>query len=144
MHLYTVTKISKLGERDPKYGQTYWAEVRESDFPIMFNSSSSFVSEGQALVAEEQEKKISKKGSEYLRLKKVKLAETEAKEPTKAEPKPELVAGHFNLIMRKLNDIHNDIKTLKGEDIVVDPDEEGDWLPTDEEEPMPEDFLKVD
>lgn len=76
MKQLTISKVSKLGENDPKYGQTYWAEVDEQNEPVMFNLMTGSVQEGDVVTAEEVLLKTSSKGNDYHRLKKVKVQET--------------------------------------------------------------------
>lgn len=66
-----LTSVNKLGEKDSKYGQKYWAEVNDSLTPISFNSQSDFRVDDE-ITYEESARKVSKKGTEYLQLKKVK------------------------------------------------------------------------
>lgn len=116
-----------MGERDPKYGYTFWATTFDSDFPIMFNYRDP-VNDGQSIACEEYTSKTSAKGTEYLRLKGVKVLENSGSQeeavPTPAnqsikspnEHSGAAVSGQWKLVMSKLNDIHKDIKSLMGED----------------------------
>lgn len=70
---YTLTKVNKLGQFDETYGQRYWAEIKEELRPVMFNSKSQNIVEGDKLTCEETLNKRSNKGVDYLQLKKVQL-----------------------------------------------------------------------
>lgn len=124
MQVYKLTKVNKMGENDPKYGATYWANVEGGDLPVMFNSSASYVPDGATITAEEQEVKVSAKGTNYLRLKKVKLAEPDKKEEQKTETS--MNSGNFKLLYSELRALNKKVDKLLGEDVVVDvdPDEE--------------------
>jgi len=65
-----ISKISKLGEKDPTYGQKYWCEVMDSLTPLMFNSQQEFQA-GDDVTYESSEPKKSSKGTDYLLVKKV-------------------------------------------------------------------------
>lgn len=114
-----------MGEPDPKYGYTFWATTHDSDFPIMFNYRNP-VNDDQSIACEEYTSKTSAKGTEYLRLKGVKVLEdisavssADAHPPSaiKEEASPPAATNSgTTLIMSKLNDIHKDIKKLMGED----------------------------
>lgn len=65
-----------MGEKDIKYGQTYWAEVEEQSQPVMFNLMSGSPQEGDRITAQEVLLKTSSKGTEYHRLKKVTIEES--------------------------------------------------------------------
>jgi len=76
MTIYTVTDCKLLGDPDPKYGQTYWAEVEESNDPVKFNLMQRVdIMPGRKIFAEEKEDKTSKAGNDYTQLRKVKLSE---------------------------------------------------------------------
>lgn len=75
MKQFVVKKASALGDKDPKYGQSYWCEVEEQIQPVMFNLMEGSVQEGDRITAEEILLKTSSKGTEYHRLKKVKVEE---------------------------------------------------------------------
>ena len=70
---FLLTKVTPLGEADPKYGQTYWGEVAEQLEPVMFNLMNSSVEVGDRLECEDVLLKTSSKGKDYHRLKKVKV-----------------------------------------------------------------------
>lgn len=71
-----LSKVSKLGDKDPKYGQKFWCEVTDSLTPVMFNSNSDFQA-GDTISYEESENKTTKKNTPYLLLKKVKKLQTD-------------------------------------------------------------------
>jgi hypothetical protein len=76
LNIYTINTLSVLGEKDETYGYTYFGHVHESDFPVRFSSHQvidDLKDKGRKIVAESQELRKSKKGDEYLQLKKVKL-----------------------------------------------------------------------
>lgn len=126
MNIYTITKVSKMGEAHPEYGQTWWGEVKESDFPVMFNSKTAYIAEGQVLTCEEQERKQGKK-SEYLRLKKVKLAQSDKPAETPTASK----ADHSYSILMELKKQTKLLEKLVGEGDAT----EGDWVPSDSDIP---------
>lgn len=82
MQIFTIKKADPIGEKDDKYGWTIWAEAEETDSPVMFNSHKDPIVAGTQLVAEETESKTSKKGTAYLRLKRIKLSEPKEATPT--------------------------------------------------------------
>lgn len=93
MFKYTLDEINQLGEKDAKYGITYWAKTLEEEVPVMFNSMEVLaVSESSPIIqitAEERVEKQSAKGNNYYRLKKVKvisISTTSSVEPTTSSP----------------------------------------------------------
>lgn len=70
MNKFTITSASKMGEPDPQYGQSYWANAQGVDTPLMFSTNKE-VQEGATISCEESVNKTSKKGQEYLLLRKV-------------------------------------------------------------------------
>lgn len=76
--MITLEEISKLGDKDPKWGQKYWGKATNEDTEvyIMFSSRSEF-SVGDQISYEESEQKESGKGTPYLALKKVKKVQTD-------------------------------------------------------------------
>ncbi|MCA9330201.1 hypothetical protein KDA11_06130 [Candidatus Saccharibacteria bacterium] len=75
MKQFVIKKVNQLGDKDPKYGATFWAEVEEQAQPVMFNLMQGNPQEGDRISSEEVLLKTSGKGTEYHRLKKVKLEE---------------------------------------------------------------------
>lgn len=75
MKQFTLTKVTKMGDYDSKYGQRFWAEVNEQLEPVMFNSQNQDISVGDTITAEDVLLKTSAKGTEYHGLKKVKVVE---------------------------------------------------------------------
>lgn len=64
----------KLGEYDPKYGQSYWAEVTEHLEPVKFNvMTTDQIDLEDQIECEERVQKRSAKGKDYYQLKKVKV-----------------------------------------------------------------------
>lgn len=79
MKIFTLTKDALvMGDKDEKYGYTMWANTDQGD--VMFNTQKSAVLEGTQITAEETVDKVSKAGNPYLRLKKVKIAESGAEQ----------------------------------------------------------------
>jgi hypothetical protein len=74
MKQYTLKDPKPLGDKDSKYGQTYWSYSHDSDFPVMFNLMEGEVHDGSVITAETVELKTSNKGTDYHRLKKVKIS----------------------------------------------------------------------
>jgi hypothetical protein len=72
---YTFTQDpKKLGEYDEKYGQRWWCNVEEMEYPVMFNTMErEAIDLEDKIEAEEQAMKKSAKGIEYYGLKKVKI-----------------------------------------------------------------------
>lgn len=79
MFTYTIDEINRLGEKDTKYGITYWAKTLEEDTPVMFNSMEELEVNEQnptiSITAEERVEKQSAKGNNYYRLKKVRVGQ---------------------------------------------------------------------
>lgn len=77
MFKYTLDEVNQLGEKDIKYGYSYWVKSLEEDMPIMFNSMQEIGINEDAptvtITAEERVEKESKKGNPYYRLRKVKV-----------------------------------------------------------------------
>lgn len=71
MPTFTLKDPKKMGERDPKYGQSYWAYTQESQVPVKFNLMEGDVTDGQKITCEEYSVKTSAKGTDYHQLKKV-------------------------------------------------------------------------
>lgn len=72
MPTFTLKDPKKLGDHDPKYGQSYWAYTHESQLPVKFNLMEGSVSDGQKITCEEAATKTSSKGTDYQQLRKVK------------------------------------------------------------------------
>jgi len=70
---YTLKSVRPLGDNDPKFGQTYWADTHDQLEPVMFNLLNGSVGEGARITAETVELKTSAKGTRYHRLKKIKV-----------------------------------------------------------------------
>ena len=131
MFIYTVAKDIKAMPSDnaadiEKYGNRFWASVKEIGKPVMFNARASYLNAGQVIIAEEQSEKTSSKGTAYLMLKKTKLAES-GKTEEKAESPP-INAGNFQLIYSELRK-----QTAMLEKLIGDQDE-----PTPPDEPEPD------
>ena len=72
MPTFTLKDPKKMGDNDPKYGQSYWAYTHESQLPVKFNLMEGTVSDGQKITCEEAATKTSSKGTDYQQLRKVK------------------------------------------------------------------------
>lgn len=73
---YTINSLKVMGDKDEKFGYSYWGFVHEAQMPVMFSTHSvidDVRDKGRRIFAEEKEIKQSKNGKEYLLLKKVKL-----------------------------------------------------------------------
>lgn len=70
---YTLKDPKPMGDNDPKYGQIWWSQTHDSDKPVMFNLMSGTVGDGAVISFEESINKQSAKGTDYLRLRKVKI-----------------------------------------------------------------------
>jgi hypothetical protein len=124
---YSLDKVNKMGDFDPKYGQSYWAEVGQGEKPIMFNSMDQTISDGAKIEAEERVEKRSQKGTDYYRLKKVKVTEkgVVGQYPEQGTPPQGLVYANIDPnLVRMIKEIH--------ESVVGTPKPE-DKLPTDAE-----------
>lgn len=73
MPQYKLKSPKKMGERHAEYGQTWWSDTPDSPKPLMFNLMSGEVGDGAVIEFEESVNKTSAKGTEYLRLRKVKI-----------------------------------------------------------------------
>lgn len=122
---YTFKQDPKpLGEYDAKFGQRYWTEVNEMDYPIMFNTmEKEAIDLEDKIEAEEQVMKKSAKGNEYYGLKKVKVhrahgnmsaqvsetaqtASTEPTGPSKADnPQLDRIEKQLALILEGINEL---------------------------------------
>lgn len=77
---YTITSSFPLGDKDPKYGQTWLCSVEEMGQKVMFNTlSDNTVNMGDRITFETEElakfKTGKNEGKEYRRLRKVKIQE---------------------------------------------------------------------
>jgi hypothetical protein len=70
---FTLKNPAKMGDKDPKYGQSWWSYTHDADTPVMFNLMDGEVRDGSVITTEEWVNKQSSKGTDYLRLKKVKV-----------------------------------------------------------------------
>ena len=70
--IYSLTEVSPMGEADPEYGTRYWCKALEGHLPLMFSKKQE-VKAGMKIFAESAEPKTSKKGTDYLYLKGVKV-----------------------------------------------------------------------
>jgi len=82
MHEFTLKDPKKLGERDSKYGQSYWSFTHESHMPVKFNLMEGDVQDGSRVTAEEYTVRKSQKGTEYQQLRKVKVNGAPSSQPT--------------------------------------------------------------
>lgn len=127
---YTAKKIVPLGKFDETYGQRYWGSVEEAEMPVSFNLMKPInISEGAELEFEEKVIKESKKGTEYMFLRKVKVsgnspAEIVKTESKNIESKLDAIAGDVKLLLSFVRQLQK-----KEEDVV------------DENLDMPEDWL---
>lgn len=101
--IYTLKDPTALGERDPKYGQTYWSYTHDSNTPVMFNLMEGSVGDGSVITAEEVLLKTSSKGTEYHRLKKVHPTGEQAITATKATD-TELILKKLDEVLELLHD----------------------------------------
>lgn len=87
MPTFTLKDPKKMGDHDPKYGQSYWAYTHESQLPVKFNLMEGTVSDGQKITCEEAATKTSSKGTDYQQLRKVKPF-TNEEQPAQTSFKP--------------------------------------------------------
>lgn len=145
MFRYQISKLSKLGDYDQKYGQTYWVEIASDLTPVKFNSQNQHIGVGDVITAEEKVMKKSTKGTEYWQLKKVRVEEGDSQEP---------VTQPHNGSETQLDRIESKLDKLLGLDIELskeaiaknldevdlsEPDRDGQ--DDDLGDSMPEDFL---
>lgn len=88
MKQLTLNDPKPLGDKDPKYGQTYWSYTHDQEHPVMFNLMEGEVYDGSVIAAETVELKTSSKGTDYHRLKKVKVIGQHS-EPQLPTPPPD-------------------------------------------------------
>lgn len=86
MFKFSLDGIKRMGEADPKYGQAYWCTSTDVDLPIKFNSMDKDLDhrleDGPLhIVAEEKSERQSAKGTDYIQLKKVRVAEKVSEDP---------------------------------------------------------------
>ena len=127
-----LSKVNKLGDADPKYGQSWWGEVNQ-DKPVMFNTMSGEFSDGCVIEYEERVEKVSKseKKTPYWRLRKVSLKEagviTAADTSVGSSGKPPAALQGFSPEIEKMiREIHESVVGTP-----VSP--KADVLPTDAE-----------
>lgn len=87
--IYNLKDPKIMGEEHPQYGFTFWSET-DGDFPVMFNSKQGNILPGTRIMAESYTQRTSSKGTDYLRLKGVKLEDSPSQEkvPFKEQPEP--------------------------------------------------------
>lgn len=111
MEQFTIKTAFALGERDEKYGQSWYATVQEMTFPIMFNLMEGSVQELDKITFETQEiskfKSGKNAGKEYRRLKKVKVVEGASRmiEPEKPAQQSEVLSD----ILKRLTALENKV-----------------------------------
>lgn len=71
---YKLDSVQKLGNFDEKYGQAYWCTSTDEAKALKFNSQNQEIRAGDTISAEESVNKRSVKGTDYLQLRKVKVA----------------------------------------------------------------------
>lgn len=128
MKTFKLSKVTKLGDMDAKYGQRYWCEVAEQLEPVMFNSMNENIEVGQTITAEEVLLKTSSKGKEYHGLKKVKLTDSKASQAPQTSSTGSVSESQINQILELLKENNEMLKQLtvpnyKQSDVVADPDE---------------------
>lgn len=89
MQVFELKEPNIMGEEHPQYGFTFWS-ITDGEYPVMFNSKQGNIIPGTRIMAEEADLRTSKNGTEYLRLKKVKLEDspTDKQEPFTPKAKP--------------------------------------------------------
>lgn len=106
MFTYKLDKVTKMGDMDAKYGQSYWAESSSELKPLKFNSMNENIKVGDTITAEESANRRSGKGTDYLQLRKVKV------EGAQTAPQG---SSQLDRIEKKLDKL---ISTLNGQDTV--------------------------
>lgn len=147
MFKFIVDEISKLGDFDQKYGQSYWGKVSEEDVPIMFNSMEDLEITPDTpiihITAEERVEKQSAKGNNYYRLKKVKVVGgvSAHNDPTTAPPTPRGAnpnVGYIDQILERIIQLNDKVDTLTA--MITDTDGFGLAQPSQLQDPIVEDI----
>lgn len=131
----TLSQVNKLGDADPKYGQTWWGKVNEQTEPVMFNTLDGEFEAGDVLEFEEAAIKQSKKGSTYHRLKKVKKAGSILAGEKNAPQDDELL-----LLVKENNDM---LRKLLGEEPKAQKQVDKVFEPTQQQEEEPIDLNEI-
>jgi hypothetical protein len=120
---FTITKANRLGEHDEKYGQRWWAEVKEQKEPVMFNTMRmDDIEPGDVISAEEILLKTSSKGTEYHGLKKVTLGKAERPDVGGTPPQGTGHAPQSNELLELVKENNKMLKQLLGTDDAPEPD----------------------
>lgn len=88
MQVFTLTKVSPMGQPDD-FGQKYWCETSDSDFPLMFSTKKD-IKVGITVAAEKSEERKSAKGNSYLWLTKVVLIDNSGSQGHVEDAEPTL------------------------------------------------------
>ena len=95
MNEYFLSSCKPMGERDEKYGTSFWAESPASATPLKFNSMGD-VSTGDTISFETMKPAISKSsGKPYTQLYKVKVVKSDARAEEPEQRTLREVAGMF-------------------------------------------------
>lgn len=128
---YKVKKMNPLGDHDEKYGTRYWGEVEEADMPVSFNlMNPKDIPAGAELEFEEKTIKETKKGTEYMFLRKVRVlggapSQTQLPAPDITQ-KLDAIIGNQKLMMSWLRELAGKEEPEEDKVVDVDPDEEVD------------------
>jgi hypothetical protein len=89
MNVITLKDPKIMGDKHDIYGYTFWS-LTDTDFPVMFNHKEGNIMPGTRITYESSEPKVSKNGTDYLRLKKVSLEDSPEpqKMPFSEKPAP--------------------------------------------------------
>lgn len=129
MNLFNLVDLNKMGDFDEKWGQAYWGKT-DDDRNIKFNSMNQDIIAPCTISAEETTSKTSSKGTAYLQLKKVKVAESASVDAVATSPAPTKentsVPAHAQLdrIEEQLQEVNSKLDKLMGVDGSFIPDEE--------------------
>lgn len=136
MNLFNLIDLNKMGDFDEKWGQAYWGQD-ENGKNIKFNSMNQDIIAPCTILAEETAAKTSSKGTAYLQLKKVKVAESaQTEDAPKDIPKgatstlgeaASTTAGNdaqLDRIEEQLQEINSKLDKLMGVDGSFIPDED--------------------
>lgn len=117
MQLFNLVDLAKMGDYHETYHQAYWGKTDEEK-AVKFNSSNREIVAPCTIMAEETTAKTSAKGTPYLQLKKVKVAERSS-EGVEMAPESSTPAQNSQLdrIESQLQEIDSKLDKLMGADL---------------------------
>jgi hypothetical protein len=115
---FRLVTVNKLGTFDSTYGQRFWAIAEGSDLPVSFNSKERDIPDGATIDAVEKSIRRSQKGTEYIGLKRVTIADQKPL-TTPQNASESVIDEKLTLILERLDFL---IERLSVADKVYDPD----------------------